>query len=396
MNAHIAVAVETHIPKALLRGQYTAPQPIQIIRLLVQDAAHGDRGIQPGAVGEESLGNACIFPGILGIQLHDGKGLTGIGPVVLHAQGGRRFLGPGGVRRIPAALFRGDQIDLGGQNQHLLSGVDGIHIDSAGAQVGFQFPQFLHRKRLQFGMDDLLGDILCLSQGAVGLLLIVIGLAVALLIFCVDFRTHAAVRFHAVFLGHHMVVDHVSQVKISGFVFQQQVDPQVSAHIHLPDMGEARQLVQALIRQAPPGLEGYKAAEAPTIYGNVVCGIGGHEGVGALVGHDGKQGGAEAHQSGQDNTPQKPGGIEPNHTPGNEIGDGELLLAAKQPGFAKQPRVPQDAHGHLIGGPAQGDAAGEKNGSGAEQKNGQHQPQIKFEDHVFRRPLFQAPYQQAG
>ena len=174
-------------------------------------------------------------------------------------------------------------------------------------------------------MDDLLGDIPGLPQGTVSLLLHIIGLAVARLRLLIHFLTHvgahAAAVFHVVFLGHQMVIGHVAQVKIPGSLFQQQVDLQVSAHIHLPNMGEACQLVHTLIRQAPPGLEGYKAAATLILYGNVVCGIGGRECVSAQIGFDGKQGGAEAHQAGQDGASQEPGGIEPNQPPGNEGGN---------------------------------------------------------------------------
>ena len=65
-------------------------------------------------------------------------------------------------------------------------------------------------------------------------------------------------------------------------------------------------------------------------------------------------------------------------------------------GFAQQLGIPQNAHGHLVGSPAQRDAAGEENGGGAEDDNRNHQPQIEFENHALRHPLFQAPHQQAG
>ena len=114
------------------------------------------------------------------------------------------------------------------------------------------------------------------------------------------------------FQRHERVIMIVARVKIGCLMVQQHTDPQLPVHVYRPDMGESAQLVQALVRQGLPGQVAHIAPGGTVpLHHNGIRRLGRREGTDTVIQNNGKQRGAEAHQGGQDNRPQKPGGVQP-------------------------------------------------------------------------------------
>ena len=198
---------------------------------------------------------------------------------------------------------------MGRDHQHFFPRVDGVNVNFSGAQGRFQLLQLFRGHRLQLGHHQLLRDAQGVSRRVIVCQRSGIPLPQG---FQIGGISKGTVTLRVFLQRHQRIINIVARVKIGGFPLQQQADPQLPVHVHLPDMGEAAQLVQALIRQGLPGQVAYIApgGAVPLHHNGIGC-LGRRKGIDTAVQNDGKQRRAEAHQRGQNHGPQEPGWIQP-------------------------------------------------------------------------------------